>query len=85
MERSEFVQRYNDLLTSKQSFEKVSELIAEYCRISNKSEEDIQKLLEFLKTSPFIVSELLDISLKGLSKHHNIISLISENRLIKIY
>lgn len=85
MERSEFVERYNNLLITPQTFDQISELIAEYCRISNKSEENIENLLTFLKLNPFIITELLNLSLEGLSRYHNITSLISNDKIIKIY
>lgn len=85
MERSEFVERYNNLLINPQTFDQISELITEYCRISNKSEENIENLLTFLKLNPFIITELLNLSLEGLSRYHNITSLISNDKIIKIY
>ena len=85
MERSEFVERYNNLLITPQTFDQIGELIAEYCRISNKSEENIETLLTFLKLNPFIITELLNLSLEGLSRYHNITSLISNDKIIKIY
>lgn len=85
MERSEFVERYNNLLITPQTFDQISELIAEYCRISNKSEENIENLLTFLKLNPFIITELLNLSLEGLSRYHNITSLISNDKIIRIY
>jgi len=85
MERSEFVERYNNLLTNPQTFDQISELIAEYCKISNKSEENIENLLTFLKFNPFIINELLNLSLEGLSRYHNITSLISNDKIIRIY
>lgn len=85
MEKAEFVNKYNQLLSRPHTFEEAFEIIKQYCKISDKSDSDIDKLFLFLKQAPFIVPEILDTSLKCLSKHYNITTLVINDRVFKAY
>ena len=88
MDKNEFIQIYNNLITKDNiSVKDGVKIIEEYCKINNKSEEKIEVFIKLLISIPTLFNEYLTISLQELSKHFsvNILTEIKTNKILKVF
>lgn len=88
MDKNEFIQIYNNLITKDNiSVKDGVKIIEEYCKINNKSEEKIEVFIKLLISIPTLFNECLTISLQELSKHFsvNILTEIKTNKILKVF
>ena len=88
MDKNEFIQIYNKLITKNDiSVKDGVKIIEEYCKINNKSEEKIEVFIKLLISIPTLFNECLTISLQELSKHFsvNILTEIKTNKILKVF
>ena len=88
MDKNEFIQIYNKLITKDNiSVKDRVEIIIEYCKINNKDESKTQTfIIALIGISP-LFQEYLTISLQELSKHFNVNTLteIKTNKILKVF
>ena len=88
MDKNEFIQIYNNLITKDNiSVKDGVKIIEEYCKINNKNEEKIEVFIKLLISIPTLFNECLTISLQELSKHFsvNILTEIKTNKILKVF
>ena len=88
MDKNEFIQIYNKLITKNDiSVKDGVEIIIEYCKINNKDEKQIEVFIKLLISIPTLFQEYLTISLQELSKHFNVNTLteIKTNKILKVF
>ena len=88
MDKNEFIQIYNKLITKDNiSVKDGVKIIEEYCKINNKDESKIQTFIKALIGIPSLFQEYLTISLQELSKHFNVNTLIEikTNKILKVF
>lgn len=88
MDKNEFIQIYNKLITKDNiSVKDGVKIIEEYCKINNKDESKTQTFIKLLISIPTLFNECLTISLQELSKHFNVNTLteIKTNKILKVY
>ena len=88
MDKNEFIQIYNNLITKDNiSVKDGVKIIEEYCKINNKNEKKIEDFIKLLISIPTLFNECLTISLQELSKHFsvNILTEIKTNKILKVF
>ena len=88
MDKNEFIQIYNKLITKDNiSVKDGVKIIEEYCKINNKDEKKIKVFIKLLLDIPSLFQEYLTISLEELSKHFNVTKLIEikTNKILKVF
>ena len=88
MDKNEFIQIYNKLITKNDiSVKDGVKIIEEYCKINNKDESKTQTFIKALIGIPSLFQEYLTISLQELSKHFNVNTLteIKTNKILKVF
>ena len=88
MDKNEFIQIYNNLITKDNiSVKDGVKIIEEYCKINNKDKKQIEVFIKLLISIPTLFNECLTISLQELSKHFsvNILTEIKTNKILKVF
>ena len=88
MDKNEFIQIYNNLITKDNiSVKDGVKIIEEYCKINNKDESKTQTFIKALIGIPSLFQEYLTTSLQELSKHFNVNTLteIKTNKILKVF
>ena len=88
MDKNEFIQIYNNLITKDNiSVKDGVKIIEEYCKINNKDESKTQTFIKALIGIPPLFQEYLTISLQELSKHFSVNTLIEikTNKILKVF
>lgn len=85
MDKADYIQIAKLFLLQNTINDRHKDIIIEYCKEHNKSEEDINKMLPHLFSNQFFLIPVLQTVLDYYSRKHQITELYYNNKLINIY